>query len=442
MARAVLGGQGTVRTLALLVNLLPLAALAGERGPALELSSLPEPRALAALLWERAPALQPPRLRLASARAEAERTHLLPNPGLDVSWNTIPIGATNPPDLAHPLSSVPNYAVSVSGLVEIGKRGPRQRAAADAMASTLEEARAALFDAYFDLQEKVGTIAAAQVRIRSLEELAADAQRLTEIQQARAEKGDAARLDVDRSAIEEESLWTALADERGKLASGLRECAALAGVACAPFASGEAAGAFLARRNPASAGLERRPDLRSLELQAAAARESLDLANARAIPDPTLRFGYVRDQFTVAGNQANSVFLGASFPLTVFDHGQAEARLARATLEASGRSRELLLEQGRAQLAKLGEEQAAVEERRTRMREKTLPLARSVVNRLEEIVRRGGAPLQELLLARRTLGELTVAAAALDLSAQQLDVTSARVRGEGPPTPSELSFVP
>jgi cobalt-zinc-cadmium efflux system outer membrane protein len=71
-----------------------------------------------------------------------------------------------------------------------------------------------------------------------------------------------------------------------------------------------------------------------------------------------------------------------------------------------------------------------------------VPLARSVVDRLEEVVRRGGAPLQELLLARRTLGELTLAAAALDLSAQQLDVASARVRGEGPPAPYEFSFVP
>jgi len=64
------------------------------------------------------------------------------------------------------------------------------------------------------------------------------------------------------------------------------------------------------------------------------------------------------------------------------------------------------------------------------------------VKRLEEVVRRGGAPLQELLLARRTLGELTVEAVDLDLSAQQLAITESRVRGDGPPAPPELHFTP
>jgi outer membrane protein, heavy metal efflux system len=431
-----------LRTLVLVFGLVPFVALADEQRPPLRLSALPAPNELATLLWERSPSLQPSRLRIADARAGLARSHLLPNPGLDLSWNSIPIGETNPPGLAHPLANIPNYAFGVSSLVEIGKRGPRQLSAASAVGSTLEDARATLFDTYFDLGERIAAIAAAEVRIASLAELAGDARKLTELQRARAEKGDAAQLDADRAAIEEEKLWTALADERAKLAGGIRECGVIAGAPCEPFGSSAAAEAYLGRRSQVDTTIEDRPDLRSLELQRSAAAHALDLANARKIPDPTLRFGYVHDQFLVSGNQGNSLFVGLSLPLTFFDHGQADARFAQAAISATSRARELLVEQAHSQLTRLSEERGTVEERRARLEDQTLPLARSVVKRLEEVVRRGGAPLQEVLLARRTLGELTVEAADLDLSAHQLAIAESRIRGEGPPAPPELRFTP
>jgi cobalt-zinc-cadmium efflux system outer membrane protein len=188
--------------------------------------------------------------------------------------------------------------------------------------------------------------------------------------------------------------------------------------------------------------LENRPDLRSLELQRAAAEHALTLARARAIPDPTFRCGYVLDRFLVSGNQGNSLFVGVSFPLTFFDHGQADARVAEAALSSAARTRALLMEQAQSQLSKLTDQRGAVEERRKRIRETTLPLAESVVKRLAEVVRRGGAPLPELLLARRTLGELTADAADLDLSAFQLAIAEARLRGDGPPMPAGLLAAP
>src|SRR5437763_10831520 len=156
MARA----QGTrtlLRAIAILSNVLPLVASA--ETPPLRLSALPAPNEVAALLWEHAPRLQPSRVRLADGKAGLERTHLLPNPALDVSWNTIPIGELNPPGLQEPLANVPNYVFGLSELVEIGKRGPRQRSAASTLGSSLEDARAALFDTYFDLSERIAAVA-------------------------------------------------------------------------------------------------------------------------------------------------------------------------------------------------------------------------------------------------------------------------------------------
>ena len=426
------------RLLALLANLLPLAALSGEPKPPLSLSALPDRQELAILLWEGSPRLQSSRTRIAEARGDLQRAHLLPNPTLDVSWNTIPVGELNPPGLDRPLANVPNYDFGLSELVEMGKRGPRQQVAANASAAILEEARANLFDAFFDLSERIAAVAASEVRIASLSELAEDARKLTEIQKARAEKGDAAQLDVDRSALEEEKLWAALSEERAKLAVGLRECGEIAGTRCEPFGSSAPAEAFMNQRPRQDLSLESRPDLRSLELQKIAAEHALSLAHARAIPDLTFRLGYVHDRFLVSGDQGNSLFVGVSLPLPMFDHGQADARVAEAALSTAARMRAILLEQAQTQLATVIQERGVVEQRRQRMREMTLPLAQSVVKRLEEVVRRGGAPLPELLLARRTLGELTAQAADLDLSAFQLAVAEARIRGDGPPTPAEF----
>jgi cobalt-zinc-cadmium efflux system outer membrane protein len=419
-----------------------MAARAAEQKDPLRLSALPDRQGLATLLWESSPRLQPSRVRIAEARGELQRARLPPNPTLDFSWNTIPIGELNPPYLERPFANVPNYVFGLSNLIEIGKRGPRQGAAASAAAAAVEDARAILFDAFFDLSERIAAVAAAEVRIASLSDLAEDARKLTEIQKARAQKGDTAELDVDRSALEEEKLWAALSEERAKMASGLRECAEIAGTPCEPFGSSATAEAYLDQRPEPAVWLENRPDLRSLELQRAAAEHALTLARARAIPDPTFRCGYVLDRFLVSGNQGNSLFVGVSFPLTFFDHGQADARVAEAALSTAVRTRALLMEQAQSQLSKLTDQRGAVEERRKRIRETTLPLAESVVKRLAEVVRRGGAPLPELLLARRTLGELTADAADLDLSAFQLAIAEARLRGDGPPMPAGLLAAP
>jgi cobalt-zinc-cadmium efflux system outer membrane protein len=272
-----------------------------------------------------------------------------------------------------------------------------------------------------------------------LSALAEDAAKLTQLQKVRSDKGDSAQLDVDRSAVEEEKLWSSLAEERAKLAQGLRECGEILGAPCEPFGSEETARAFLSTRPGAPGRLEDRPDLRSLELQKSAAEHNLTLAHWKAMPDPTVRLGYVHDRFVASGNQQNSLFVGVSLPVTVFDHGQADARAALATRTAVERTRDALTLEAHHQLERLEQDAISLEARRKRVTTTTLPLARSVVSRLEEIVKRGGAPLPDLLLARRTLGEVTLDAVDLDLNAFVLSVAQARVLGAGPIPPNSLS---
>ncbi len=418
-----------------------VVARAAEPPSALTLSQLPSTEDLAELLWNRSPDLADARARLGGARADVRRSLLLPNPTADLSWNTIPVGKTNPSGLDHPLTNVPNYVASLSWLVEIGKRGPRQRAAESGLTAAGFSAYELLRQRYFDLLDRVAEVAAAEVRVAALSELAADAARLKDIQHERAKRGDVAGLEVDRAQLEEEKFAANLGDERQKLSAALLECSRVVGLPCEQFADRERASVFLAHRQSKPGGtadVANRPDLRSLRAREESAKASIELAENHRIPDPTFRAGYTYDQFVVSGNQRNSVFVGVSLPLPVFDRGQGDAMEAAANADAASRSFALLQTQAARDASRLADQAADVEQRRTVLHDRSLPLARTVVDTLTTVVQRGGAPMQDLLMARRTLGELVIDSADLDLQAFQLSTSAARNSPMGPPVPAEI----
>ncbi len=394
---------------------------------------------LSRLVWERSADLQAARVRIALAQADAGRARLLPNPSIDVSYNTIPVGPHNP--LGEPFLAIPNLVTGLSELVELGKRGPRQDA-------TAQFARAVGFDAieqlrqrFFDVKELYADIASSQARMASLSQLVEGAARLTEIQQARATGGETSSLDLDRSRLEEAKLRSNLAEENERLRAALRSCSLALGDTCEPFADTAKAAAFF-EALAATAQEERfeaRPDLLALRAQQEAALAAKRLAEHRAIPDLTVRVGYVKDWFVTSGNQPNSLFVGVSLPLPIFDHGQHDAQAAAVLASVSARTRTLLAESSRKSLAGIGVELSALAERRGQLRGATIPLARKIVDRLSEAVGRGATALQDLILARRTLEELSIDALDLELTAFKLSITRARLSGVVPPLPPELS---
>ncbi len=393
----------------------------------LELSNLGDGAALPELVWRQSPELQAARVRVAQAEAERKKALRLPNPELDLGVNTLPIGPLNPPDLKDPFLNVPNVAVGLSVLLEIGKRGPRQE-------STEEAARAAALDALdqvrrkvLELEDVIGDVAAAQVRVDALSGLTDDAQKLVELQQKRSEKGDTSELDADRARLELESTLTSLGEAKEGLAAALRVCADTVAVTCLPFHDVAAANAWLDRRFEVTRETAGRADLRALEAAVRSARAAQRLAANGWIPDPTVRVGYVRDQFVISGNQLNSLFVGVSFPLRIFEHGQDDAEAASVAALSAERARDQLLTTATAQLTQLGQEIVAIEARQKRLREQSVPLGRTVVQRLDAAVSRGAAPLQELLLARRSLAELLLTAAELDRAVFHLPVARARL---------------
>ncbi len=395
---------------------------------------------LAQLLWEHAPALAADRATLGAAHADVERSHLLPNPQLDASWNTIPLGQTNPPGLSRPLDQIPNYALGLSELVEIGKRGPRQRAARASLAEVAYGVYGDLADHYFEVLALFGQVASAQIRLNDISGLVRDAGELTRLQRQRVGKGDSPELDAERAELEEAKLRTTYDEEQAHLAEALRDCTALLGVSCEPFASLDAAAEFLALKPPQQGlAIAERPDIKAVESRRVAAAAARDLAGNKVIPDPTVRVGYTYDQFVISGNQRNSVFVGVSIPLPFLDRGQADKLEADSRQWSAVETRDRLEAQATTRATRLDQARNVAVERRTRMREQTLPKARAIVRDLDLVVQRGGVSLQDLLIARRTLDELLLDAADLDREVFELEVELARVRGWAPPAPSTLS---
>jgi cobalt-zinc-cadmium efflux system outer membrane protein len=417
--------------------------------PPLDLSTQPTDEALATLLWERAPELQDARARVAAALAETRKTRRLPNPELDVGLNTLPLGALNPDCVADsacasaPWLNIPNLQVGLSVLLEIGKREPRQEAAAWAVRAAALEALEALRQRVLTLHDVLGDVAAAQVRVATLAGLTEDARRLAELQAARASKGDTSDLDADRARLEQEGSTTALGEAEEQLSAALRACAELVAAPCLPFDGASQAADWLERRIPYGGDdVTERPDLKALDAAARAARAAQLLASRQWLPDPTVRLGYVHDRYLASGNQQNSLFVGFSTPLRLFERGQDDAQAQAVAAEAAQRSREQLAAAARAQLERVRSEIDRIEARQARLKREALPLARSVVERLQLAVTRGAAPVQELLLARRTLAELTLTAAALDRAVHALHVARARLSASPFPVPEALDVRP
>jgi cobalt-zinc-cadmium efflux system outer membrane protein len=365
---------------------------------------------IARLVWEHAPSVLEARRQLGDAASLADQARLLPNPGLVATWGTIPVGQRNPPE--QPFGQVPSYSFGISQLVELGKRGPRRRAAEALREAEGQRLEAAYRESLLAVMESLADQAATTARAAALERLAEGSAESLELQRARAKKGDAAGLEVDRIEVDHLRLLSRITDTHVEREAARRTCALMLGHACPRFEQADRALAFLEAGltdAPPTADWPRvddRPDVKAVVFERAAATEAQLLAARSRIPDPTVAVFFTHDQFTAAGNQANSLTVSVALPLPLFDRGQVaerraerDARLLNSILVARRSGAHAALQAANRQLD-------LVRARARQLDEQALPRARSVVERMEVAARRGGASWPDVLLARRALEEL------------------------------------
>lgn len=351
--------------------------------------------------------------------AARHQAHLWPNPSIDATWGTIPIGRTNPPDLKAPLANIPNYRVGLSYTFPIGKRGPIQAVRqAEFESAGLRRCAVGRLLA-LELARVLGGMAQVELRIAALTRLVDAAKDHERNIEARERQQWASGLEADRASIERGRLEQQLKAAEFELALMQSECTTTVGRPCDRFASDGEARQYLeswAAADPSAlqskVAVERRPDLLALLADERAASNLQTYHRRMALPDPTIRVGFVHDQFVISGNQASSLELTLSLPIPLFDRGQSGVRAAAAAADGYAREWRARARQTEAVLPSLIERWAGQKQRRQQLLEVLIPKAQSVLGSVEHAYQTGLLSVADVIQARRTL---------LDLMLEEID---------------------
>lgn len=368
---------------------------------------------LEALVRSHSPELSPRQREAALAALDVEQARLYDNPTLDLGVGTWPVGGLTPADLDRPYANVPNYGAGVAYTFPVGKRGPRQQRARQlawaASARVDQQAR----ESTLALAAVLGELATTTLRQQGIAELLAGGERSLELADARLRAHFGTPLEVDRLRVDVERMRQQLLGVEAETQAQLAACTELLGARCESFENASAARDYLEQwlsdsSTASAAHLRERPDLRALDFEIAASRAEGKLAAAQALPDPTLRLGYMHDRFVISGNQRNSLNLSVSVPLALFDHGQVRERAASASRRALIEQRERSVSAARARIPTLAQRLTLQRERCGSLTSSVLPQARGVLHELEHAVENQLLPLTDVLQARRGVAELLI----------------------------------
>lgn len=391
--------------------------------------------ALFGWIWDHNPDLRDARAQVRVAAAELLRARALPNPGIDLTWGTLPIGQTNPGNLKDAFFNVPNYGIAFRQPFEPAKREPRVRVAQAAIAVAEMAAQAQAQALFFDAMEAVSHVALAQVRAQAFDELVESSRQLQELHRIRNSKGDVAGLDLLRAEAEHSRVVAARAGVDQEIADALAKCSEIVAAPCTPFASQAAAQRWIDGQTSVTVAAawsddveNRRLDVQLLAVQAEAARALAAVAKAAAMPDLEARLSYLFDTFTVSGNQQQSISLGLGLLLPVWQAGQTERRAAEAQLQRSDAVRQARVAQTEATLANARRRLDLARERNESLND-SVARAQRVVQGLTEALRRGGTTLSDVLQARQTLSALVLDR--MDVQGERLAAALAARRAMG-----------
>ncbi|HUC85766.1 MAG TPA: TolC family protein [Candidatus Acidoferrales bacterium] len=366
-----------------------------------------------------------------AAEAQWLITKEFPNPS--VGWNTYKIGATEggTPLGNGVLARSYDTIAAVSQLIEIGgKRKDRQAAARQGVLGS----KARFLDAKRTLEQGVtkAYVAAllADENERVLHQSSDYMRHEQDIAEARFNAGDLAESDLkqiqvaaEQYVLQEKAAETAAVQARTAVEVLLgvpepkgdwRAADSLAQVSAAAFPETELSTNAL------------RPDVLAAETDLRSAEENLKLAKAMRIPDPTFSVGYEHDP-PGGGPPVDTLNIGMSFPLPIWNQNKGAIDAARATVEQS----RLAFAKLRAQMnSDLVNAEAAFDEASSRLKRYREQIAPQSASARESVIfkfNKGAATLVDLLEAERTDNDvrLALAQAMADTASTAADLTAA-----------------
>jgi len=347
-----------------------------------------------ALALRGSPTLRAKGLEVRASQANEVTAGLRPNPTASYAADQLGGRTTDP-----------QYTVSVGQTIETG--GKRERRVASARAATrvvgyeLDDVRrqvvALVKKAFTDVLVAQATLALAQENLKSIDEV-------ERLQRLRAERGDISelellRIQVQRFAFERDASDARLAIAAAKIT--LRQVVGGSGVDSQFEVVGDLDFREIvpSRDDLYRRALDNRPDLRAAEATRARARADNDLAHANAWWDVTPQISYQRI------GPDNTIGVGVSVPLRIFDRNQGEIARTRAEIDRTDALREVARAQVLADVDGALSVLTIQRERVVVLRGTYLPKAQQARDTVGFAYQRGGVSLLDFLDAQRTYRE-------------------------------------
>jgi cobalt-zinc-cadmium efflux system outer membrane protein len=302
---------------------------------------------------------------------------------------------------------------AVNQLIEIGGK---RRARKDSAAAGLRSAEARLEDARRLLDSGVTqayvAVLVAEEKRQILTDSAGSLRKEAGIAEARQHAGEISL--ADKSQIE-------IAAERLELDAASAEADARNAAIALETLLGERAPQGTVRLNDSleplaeikpgetnlQAALARRPDIRALESARARAAAELRLQKAMRVPDPTFLGQYEHEP----PDQPNTIGLGVSFPLPIWNRNGGNITAAQATLEQTGVQLAKVEAQAAAEIVTAQTTYSSTLSRWQRYRQQLAPKSRQICDTVAFAYEKGGATLLDLLSAQRNDNDVRLATA-------------------------------
>ncbi len=351
------------------------------------------------------------RLEVEAAQVERVAAGIYPNPDFSYTYGNIVLGEANGQGMMLKPGPFDQsvQTVALSQVLDVWLKRSARKEAAD---RGVDQARLRVEDALREVVYAVRAAFADVAREQHERDLARETRsrydETVRLSRARFKAGDISEAELKKIELESLKYQNGEIDAQMELDLAWHKLAALLG-----FGSPAALPSVAAEKPPERAplslsdltarALNERPDLRAVRMSQRKAQADLTAARREALPEPALGVAYTHDDFTVSGDNPNSLALTLSFPLPLFDRNQGGIGRAQVDLRRAANDEQKLL---------LGIQREVAEAVRRAVRARSLldvfegggmlERSDSALRVAEKSYKAGAVSLLELLEAQRT----------------------------------------
>jgi cobalt-zinc-cadmium efflux system outer membrane protein len=380
------------------------------------------------------------RLEVEGAQLDRVQAGLYPNPVFSYTLGNVVVGTANPQGTTPPTiaegfqQSV--HTLSISDVIDVwAKRSAHIRFANRGIDYQRIVVEDALREVSYAVRSAFSDVVSEQWELQLAKETRSRYDETIRLSRVRYQAGEISEAELRKIELEGARYQNEVIDEEMELDLARQKLAALMGIHFSelPPAVDEPAEKRLELSLPdlTQRALQNRPDVRANVASQTRANAEISSAKRDAFPDISFGLGYTHSNFTVSGDNPDSLYLSFSLPLPVFDRNQGNIGRARLHLKQA--------ENDQAKLELAVEHDVADAVRKSQRAQALLAVfeggmlerADSALKVAEKSYKAGAVSLLELLEAQRTYIETRAQylKARHDLQQGLIDVTHA-VGGE------------